>query len=217
MRPIGIALAAVFALLALSSVAQARPGHPGPRLDAPSAARPACDKGPLRDRLGTTPIVHRGDRPVHPARGSSVKILWGGQWWDGTMLATRNGRYYVHYTGYDDSWDEWVTRDRLQLVQPPTERPRHGALRGPVQILWGGQWWNGRVLERRGDRYYITYDGYDASWNEWVGPDRVRSRRQVGSAAGLRRDITMVDTWGSNRTNSGPSGSVQSQETHVVR
>ncbi len=45
-----------------------------------------------------------------------------------------------------------------------------------VDIYWGSRWWPGRVLKRDGSRYRITYDGWSASWDEWVGPERLRKR-----------------------------------------
>lgn len=43
-----------------------------------------------------------------------------------------------------------------------------------VQVLWHGKWWKARVLEIGQNQWKITYDGYDSSWDEWVGPDRIR-------------------------------------------
>jgi hypothetical protein len=45
-----------------------------------------------------------------------------------------------------------------------------------VDVYWGSRWWPGRVLNRDGSRYRITYDGWSSSWDEWVGPDRLRKR-----------------------------------------
>ena len=46
----------------------------------------------------------------------------------------------------------------------------------PVEILWQGNWYPGRVLEgpRPNGTCYITYDGYASSWDEWVTADRLR-------------------------------------------
>src|SRR5262245_28851555 len=45
---------------------------------------------------------------------------------------------------------------------------------GPAQIQWGGTWWEGSVLASNNGQYLIHYDGWSSSWDEWVGPDRVR-------------------------------------------
>lgn len=46
--------------------------------------------------------------------GQAVQILWNGSWYPGHILAAADGGYQIHYDGYDSSWDEWVTADRLQ-------------------------------------------------------------------------------------------------------
>lgn len=43
-----------------------------------------------------------------------------------------------------------------------------------VQVEWHGSWYPAHILKTQGDRYYIHYDGYSDSWNEWVGPSRIR-------------------------------------------
>ncbi len=44
-----------------------------------------------------------------------------------------------------------------------------------VEVEWQGTWYDARVLEVDGNRYYITYIGYDSSWDEWVGASRIRA------------------------------------------
>jgi WD40 repeat protein len=44
-----------------------------------------------------------------------------------------------------------------------------------VQILWETKWYNGKIEEIKGDKYLISYDGYDASWNETVGAERLKA------------------------------------------
>lgn len=46
-----------------------------------------------------------------------------------------------------------------------------------VEILWNGTWYSGVVKAIRGqNQWLIGYDGYDASWDEVVGPERVREK-----------------------------------------
>jgi hypothetical protein len=46
----------------------------------------------------------------------------------------------------------------------------------PIKVLWKNSWYNARILRRDGSRYYISYDGYSSSWNEWVTEARMRKR-----------------------------------------
>jgi len=44
-----------------------------------------------------------------------------------------------------------------------------------VQIEWKNLWYPGKIVEVKGDKFLISYDGYDASWNETVGKDRLKA------------------------------------------
>ena len=43
-----------------------------------------------------------------------------------------------------------------------------------AEVEWHGTWWAAEVVKTNGDRYYIHYTGWANSWDEWVGPDRIR-------------------------------------------
>ena len=43
-----------------------------------------------------------------------------------------------------------------------------------VEVEWNGTWFDAVVLDQNGSKSLIRYVGYDASWDEWVGPDRLR-------------------------------------------
>lgn len=43
-----------------------------------------------------------------------------------------------------------------------------------IEILWSSTWYKGQILEIKDGRYHVRYDGYDASSDEWVGPERIR-------------------------------------------
>lgn len=107
--------------------------------------------------------------------GAQVQVLWQGSWYDATVEQTRaDGQCYIGYNGYGDEWDEWVGADRM--------RPANGGLcsvGAPIQVLWQGRWYNATVEQTRADgQCYIGYDGYGDEWDEWVGPERMRSRPQ---------------------------------------
>lgn len=47
-----------------------------------------------------------------------------------------------------------------------------------VMVKWKGSWWPAHVMQvgPQGNRWFIHYDGYSSSWDEWVGPGRIRPR-----------------------------------------
>ena len=49
-----------------------------------------------------------------PADAEKVEILWGGQWFPGYVVKRDGARTLIHYNGWADSWNEWVTADKLR-------------------------------------------------------------------------------------------------------
>lgn len=46
-----------------------------------------------------------------------------------------------------------------------------------VDVLWQGRWYDARVKRVLGEhRWLVGYDGWSTSWDEIVGPERVRAR-----------------------------------------
>lgn len=46
-----------------------------------------------------------------------------------------------------------------------------------IKVKWHGQWFDASILEvgsgTQAGKYKIRYDGYNSSWDEYVGPDRM--------------------------------------------
>lgn len=111
---------------------------------------------------GTTPDTNIGRR---------VKVLWGGSWYDATILDGRNNQYYIHYEGWSDSQNEWVTTDRIQFSNSNYYVGQW------VEVEYRGTWYAARILQTNNNQYYIHYDGWGDSQNEWVTTDRIRFKQ----------------------------------------
>ena len=62
------------------------------------------------------PDDHPFNKPVISA-GEQVKVEWNGSWWDANVLNADNpGQYLITYIGFDSSWDEWVSDERIQKI-----------------------------------------------------------------------------------------------------
>lgn len=46
--------------------------------------------------------------------GDSIKVLWKSTWYDASIVAAKKNKYKIHYDGYNESWDEWVGKDRMK-------------------------------------------------------------------------------------------------------
>jgi len=58
---------------------------------------------------------------------------------------------------------------------PGNPDQRYGAEQA-VEAWHGGRWYPAHVHSAGAGRYFITYDGYSISWNEWVTARRLRRR-----------------------------------------
>ena len=71
---------------------------------------------------------------------------------------------------------------RWRIAQPSKQRtPRQGER---IEVEWKGKWYRSHVLESMGNQCKVHYLGYDDSWDEWVGPDRVRPYHPKSFAEG---------------------------------
>ena len=82
------------------------PLEPGPTSAPPGTHVAAPPPAPT-----AAPAAYTAGQPVH--------INWAGTWYAGRIVdvgaGETAGQYRIHYDGWADSWDEWVTPDRLRL------------------------------------------------------------------------------------------------------
>ncbi|MBT60297.1 MAG: hypothetical protein CMA63_01935 [Euryarchaeota archaeon] len=78
-------------------------------------------------------------------------------------VETRNTMYVVGPTG-------WTT--------PPSDHPFNNPFSAGEQVKaeWKGEWWDSLIREVVGQKYLIHYVGFDSSWDEWVGPERIQKK-----------------------------------------
>ncbi|MCE9596988.1 MAG: caspase family protein [Spirochaetia bacterium] len=94
------------------------------------------------------------------AVGTRTKVSWGGKWYPAKVIQTREPFHLVTYEGYDSTWDEWVTMDRM--LDPKG-----------VMIEWKGKWFPGQIKKKENGKYFVSYEGYGPEWDEWIGPNRL--------------------------------------------
>ena len=109
---------------------------------------------------------------AHFPEGRPVRVFWGGKIWDAKIVKVDGDFHKITYPGWPAYWDEWILSNRIagetDLSAPPLAVGKH------VQVEWQGDWYPAVILRREGARYLIHYDGYDASWDEWVTQERMR-------------------------------------------
>lgn len=97
------------------------------------------------------------------AKGSKVKVEWSGKYYDAEIKETKSGFHFIKYTGYDDSWNEWVMYDRIYAND-----------RKKCKIEWNGGWYPGEMLQIKDGKYFVHYTGYSNNWDEWVPSSRIQ-------------------------------------------
>lgn len=128
------------------------------------------------------------------AIGDAVLVEWEGQEYPAKIIKVESAsKYRIHYDGYDEIWDEVVTRDRIQGriegdPPPAPEAPakvRAKALAAAktnvykigdrVRVEWHGQVYRSTIIAIVGhERYRVHYEGYGPEWDEIVGLSRIQ-------------------------------------------
>ncbi len=85
----------------------------------------------------------------------------------------QNQRYQVQFYNYTDK----VVREFAESDLAPSTRarsPEVARLEPDCQVEWQGGWYEAKILRQENGRWLVRYIGYDESWDEWVGKDRIR-------------------------------------------
>jgi hypothetical protein len=110
-----------------------------------------------------------------PRVGQRIEVLYKDKWYKATSIDADGDKLRVRYVNYDSSWDEWVGPDRIRPYQPS-----QFADGDKIDVRWStdGKWYPATIRQGWYGLHFIRYDGYDASWDEWVGPGSIRLRQQ---------------------------------------
>jgi hypothetical protein len=107
-----------------------------------------------------------------------------GAWYKSKIVEFDNsgGKYQVHFFGWDEAWDEWVTPDKIRYSDD-YEFGRE------VEVSQNGVWYQALLIDSRyGSEHLVTYVGYNE--DEWVKDDRIR---EIGSGWSYRRGSNVVE------------------------
>jgi RNA binding activity-knot of a chromodomain len=130
-------------------------------------------------------------RKVDPLISNRLEVRSEGDWYKARIIDARSGTYRVHYFGFEDTDDEWVTRRQFRIPaivaggtngntrsswESNQNRGEANDYRAGtnVEASWQGKWYPARLLKNQDDRHLVHYVGYDDSWDEWVNDNRLR-------------------------------------------
>lgn len=127
-----------------------------------------------RGKLSGDTVVARTVGTAKPQSGFHCEALSEGKWYKAEILEfdAASQQYHVHYCGYDATWDEWLPKAKVRGYQP-----REFTVGTRVEGRSEGKWYPAKVLRGWYGLHLLHYDGYDATWDEWLGPNDVKLRR----------------------------------------
>jgi len=67
------------------------------------------------DEWVTTERIRKVSNTLHSV-GDQIKVEWNGSWWDAKIHEIDGERHRITYIGFDSSWDEWITAERIQTL-----------------------------------------------------------------------------------------------------
>lgn len=108
----------------------------------------------------TRPDDHPFD--ILNAVGDQVKVEWNESWWDAKILKIDGERHLITYIGFDSSWDEWVTTERIQNLTNETFE-----VGARVEGLYpNGHWYPATIAEVQNEgfnnfHYILNWDDGD--------------------------------------------------------
>ncbi|MDZ4796500.1 MAG: caspase family protein [Bacteroidota bacterium] len=112
----------------------------------------------------TVPVAQT--KPIAAAQypvGLKMQVEWNAKMYPAVVKEIRDGFHYIQYTGYDESWNEWVMYNRIYTSD-----------RKSCKIEWQGQWYSGEMLQQKNGKYFVHYTGFGNDWDEWVEATRIK-------------------------------------------
>jgi Caspase domain/RNA binding activity-knot of a chromodomain len=118
-------------------------------------------------------ILARAEPSAHPRIGERAKARdQNGDWYAGRIIEARDGKFKIHFIGYEDDEDVWAAPNELSPI-----KPTQYAIDTQVEVRWKKKWYPATVLQAKDGVHLIHYTGYEAKWDEWVPSKRIRNPR----------------------------------------
>lgn len=116
------------------------------------------------------------EKPVDDDSKSEFKIhqyvyaLTRGNWQPARIKSINASDITIEFYEYSDKREEIIDLKFVRNIQTPD----YSGL-DLVEVKWEKKVYPAKIIKRQGDFYFIAYDGYDATWNEWVMYDRIKT------------------------------------------
>jgi len=112
-----------------------------------------------------------------------------GKLYQGTVREIIHTAHKIHYDGFDDQYDTWMTKDQFKLIQsvplpatpaaiPPSPVTNNSftlQVGGRVEAFSSKKWDQGTIVEIKDGKFKIHFDGYSDYWDTWVAANELRA------------------------------------------
>lgn len=102
--------------------------------------------------------------------GDSLQVFWSNAWYSTIVKEAKDGKWLIHYKGYDNNYDEWVGPDRI----PPVDNDKEDATANRPVVGAVGKAYKGdeglvvtivRIGDESKNRVLLKFSGIDHPWN----------------------------------------------------
>lgn len=107
-----------------------------------------------------------------PRVGERVEAYSEDDWYKGYIADVKANKFKIHYYGFEQSDDEWVTS---KMIRVSKNAPAY-KIGEKVEIEWKKQWYPATIVNVNGGSHLVTYNGYGHDWDEWVTYKRIRRK-----------------------------------------
>ncbi len=102
--------------------------------------------------------------------GDRIEAYSVDDWYRGYIADARNGKFKIHYYGFEPADDEWLL---TKMIRTPNVGSTY-KIGDRVEVEWKKEWYRAHILNVKGGSHFVSYDDYDSEENEWVSTKRIR-------------------------------------------
>ncbi|MBE9210021.1 hypothetical protein IQ244_26710 [Nostoc sp. LEGE 06077] len=120
----------------------------------------------------------KSDTPTQYEVNNTVEV-WDEEdeeWYKATIQKIKDDQFFINYVGYGSSSDEWVGEDAIR-IRALESSDDNGFAVGQKVKCWdeeNEEWYSATIEEIRGQQYFVHYQGYDSSYDEWLDLAEIR-------------------------------------------
>lgn len=125
--------------------------------------------------------------------GDKLEGEENGKWYQVTILKVEDGKYFIKWDNYSDTYNQWIEGDKLRKRTVVTDNYNVGDKLEGIDL---GVWYPVTILEIKDGKYKIHWDGYNDSYDVWVSASQLRRK---GSSSNSSSNTEYKSVWGDNR------------------